>query len=46
MRIAVERIADHDRPTYEIRDGVQWDWTDEAERERDAVTRAALREQL
>jgi len=43
VRIAVERIADHNRPTYEIRDGVQWDWTDEGERERDAATRAALR---
>ena len=43
VRIAVERIADHNRPTYEIRDGVQWDWTDEEERERDAATRAALR---
>jgi len=46
VRIAVERISDHNRPTYEIRDGVQWDWTDEAERERDAATRAALRERL
>ena len=43
VRIAVERLADHNRPTYEIRDGVQWDWTDEDERERDAATRAALR---
>ena len=43
VRIAVEEIADHNRPTYEIRDGVQWDWTDESERERDAAVRAALR---
>jgi hypothetical protein len=43
VRIEVERIADHNRPTYEVRDGVQWDWTDEEERERDAATRAALR---
>jgi hypothetical protein len=43
VRIAVERIADHNRPTYAIRGGVRWDWTDEAERERDAATRAALR---
>ena len=43
VRRAVERVADHNRPTYEIRDGVQWDWTDEDERERDAATRAALR---
>jgi len=43
VRIAVERIADHNRPTYEIRGGVEWVWTDEDERERDAATRAALR---
>ena len=42
VRIEVDRIADHNRPSYEIRDGVQWDWTDEAERERDAGVRAAL----
>ncbi len=46
VRIAVVAIADHNRPTYEIRDGVQWDWTDEAERERDAGVRAALRDLL
>ena len=43
VRIEVDRIADHNRPTYEIHDGVQWDWTDESERERDASVRAALR---
>jgi hypothetical protein len=43
VRIAIERIADHNRPTYQIRGGVQWDWIDEDERERDAATRAALR---
>ena len=43
VRIAIERIDDHNRPSYEIRDGVQWEWTDESERERDAATRAALR---
>jgi hypothetical protein len=46
VRIAVERIADHNRPTYEIRDGVQWAWTDAGERERDAAARAALRAHL
>ena len=46
VRIAVERIADHNRPTYEIRGGVQWEWTDESERERDAEVRAALRDLL
>ncbi len=44
VRIKVDAIADHNRPTYEIRDGVQWDWTDEAERERDAGVRASLRD--
>jgi len=43
VRISVERIADHNRPTYEIRDGVQWAWTDDGERKRDADVRAALR---
>jgi hypothetical protein len=43
VRIEVHDIADHNRPTYEIRGGVQWDWTDEGERERDAAVRAALR---
>ena len=46
VRIAVDAIADHNRPTYEIRGGVRWDWTDESERERDAQVRAALRELL
>src|SRR5690349_9080887 len=43
VRLEVERIADHNRPTYEIRGGVQWAWTDAGERERDADARAALR---
>jgi hypothetical protein len=46
VRIAVDAIADHNRPTYEIRGGVRWDWTDESERERDAQVRAALRDLL
>ena len=46
VRIEVDTIADHNRPTYEIRDGVQWDWTAVAERERDAGVRAALRDLL
>jgi hypothetical protein len=44
VRLAVERIADHNRPTYEIEGGVRWRWTDDGERERDAATRAALKE--
>ena len=46
VRIEIDAIADHNRPTYEIRGGVQWDWTDESERERDAQVRAALRDRL
>ena len=42
VRIEVERFSDHNRPTYEIRDGVRWEWTDEGERARDAETRAEL----
>jgi hypothetical protein len=43
VRIAIERIDDHNRPTYEIRNGVQWEWTDDDARERDTRARAALR---
>lgn len=43
VRIEVDEIADHNRPTYEIQDGVRWRWTDEHEQRRDADTRAALR---
>ena len=46
VRIAVERIDDHNRPTYEIRDGISWEWTDAEARERDAEARAALRARL
>ena len=46
VRIAVARIADHNRPSFEIRDGVRWDWTDEDDRERDAAARQALRAKL
>ncbi len=46
VRIEVDEIADHNRPTYAIDDGVQWRWTDgEAERA-DAESRAALRRLL
>ena len=43
VRIEIDAIADHNRPTYEIADGIRWRWTDDAERRRDADTRAALR---
>ena len=46
VRIAVERIADHTTPAFAIHDGVRWEWTDDAARERDAGARAALRARL
>lgn len=46
VRIAVERIDDHSRPTYEIRDGISWQWTNAEARERDAEARGALRARL
>jgi hypothetical protein len=42
VRIVVDELADHDQPTFEIEAGVTWRWTDEAARERDVATRAAL----
>jgi flavin reductase (DIM6/NTAB) family NADH-FMN oxidoreductase RutF len=46
VRIEVDRLADHNRPTYEITDGVRWHWTDDDDRGRDAESRAALRRLL
>ena len=43
VRIEVDAIADHNRPSYEIEDGIRWRWTDDDEQRRDAETRAALR---
>ena len=43
VRVEVDSIADHNRPTYEIDEGVRFHWTDDGERRRDAETRAALR---
>ncbi len=34
VRIEVDEIADHNRPTYTIDDGVQWRWTDDRRRAR------------
>jgi hypothetical protein len=42
VEIEVERIADHDRPTFEIESGVRWRWTDAEADRRDAEVRAAL----
>ena len=43
VRLDVEEIQDHGQPTFAIEAGVQWRWTDEEARERDAEIRAALR---
>ena len=42
VRIAVERVSHHGRPTFEVEQGVAWSWTDEEARERDERVRAAL----
>ena len=42
VRLEVERVSEHGRPTFEIRSGVGWDWVDEQARERDAKVREAL----
>ena len=44
VRIEVDEIVDHNRPTYTIEDGVQWRWTDAEAEQADAAARAALRE--
>ncbi len=41
--IEVEDVQDHNRPTFEIVDGVSWRWTDETAESRDAEVRSALR---
>ncbi len=42
LRLDVERIQDHDHPTFEIDEGVRWHWTsDDAERA-DAAVRELL----
>jgi hypothetical protein len=42
VRIEVDEIADHNRPTYTIDDGIQWHWTDAEDERRNAESRAAL----
>jgi len=42
VRIVVDEIADHDQPAFTIHDGVRWEWTDDAARERDAAARGSL----
>ncbi|MFM9022784.1 MAG: hypothetical protein ACKOK7_03405, partial [Solirubrobacterales bacterium] len=42
VRIEVDRVSHHGRPTYEDDRGVAWSWTDEQARERDELVRSAL----
>jgi hypothetical protein len=42
VEVEVERVEDHDRPTFEIESGVRWRWTDADADRRDAEVRAAL----
>ena len=42
VELSVERVQDHNRPTFAIECGVSWRWTDPAASARDADVRAAL----
>jgi hypothetical protein len=42
VRVDVERVADHGRPTFVIEAGVSWRWIDDGAAARDAEVRAAL----
>jgi hypothetical protein len=42
VAIEVERVQDHNRPTFEILGGIAWHWSDEDARARDAEVRFAL----
>jgi hypothetical protein len=42
VELRVERVQDHNRPTFVIESGVGWHWTDAAAQERDDEVRAAL----
>lgn len=42
VELRVERVQDHNRPTFVIESGVGWHWTDAAAQERDGEVRAAL----
>jgi Pyridoxamine 5'-phosphate oxidase len=42
IRFEIDRIDDHDRPTFAIEGGVPWRWTDAEAERRDAEVRAAL----
>jgi len=42
VELRVERVQDHNRPTFVIDSGVGWHWTDAAAQERDGEVRRAL----
>jgi len=42
VEISVERVQDHNRPTFAIDGGVSWRWTDPAAAGRDAEVHAGL----
>ncbi|MEA2283746.1 MAG: hypothetical protein QOK21_4353 [Solirubrobacteraceae bacterium] len=42
VRVVVDRVQDHDRPTFAIEGGVPWHWTDAEDEASDAAVRAAL----
>ena len=42
LRMDVERVQDHDQPTFEIQEGVRWRWIDADAERADADLRAAL----
>ena len=42
VRLEVDAIDDHDRPTFAIESGVGWRWTDAEAERRDAEVRTAL----
>jgi hypothetical protein len=42
LRLDVERIQDHDHPTFEIDEGVRWHWTSEDAERADAAVRESL----
>jgi len=44
VRLAVDEVQDHLKPTFAIEDGVRWRWTDGDAEAGDAAVRAALRE--
>jgi hypothetical protein len=43
VRLDVEEVQDHDRPTFALEEGVRWHWTDEDAEQADAEIRTALR---